>query len=376
MIRARLAWTLLVFACAAGGVYGCRIERDRLDGDTIHEAGFADPESADFHGVYLALHGYPLGDCRECHGDDYAGGSVGSSCTSAGCHAEPVESCGTCHAASPTSGAHEGHDVPCRSCHEVPNDARSPHHPDGLVEIPLTGVAAIGDRHPEFDASTSRCSDVYCHGGATPAWQSTALLDCSSCHAAPPESHARFATADSDCTSCHGDGVHVDGKVDLATLACDACHGKGPLGAPPGGLELAMNGPAVGAHARHLDASIANRIGRVVACDACHSVPAEIGSPGHVDGTAPADVVLRSGESYGPTTHGCVVGCHWSLDPGPSWDDDSGAARACDACHGLPPLVTRTGTTHPPVSGGQAACASCHLFDPATHVDGKVDFAW
>lgn len=137
-----------------------------------------------------------------------------------------------------------------------------------------------------------------------------------------------------------------------------------------------MNGPAVGAHARHLDASIANRIGRVVACDDCHSVPAEIGSPGHVDGTAPADVVLHSGESYGPTTHGCVVGCHWSLDPGPSWDDDSGAARACDACHGLPPLVTRTGTTHPPVSGGQAACASCHLFDPATHVDGKVDFAW
>lgn len=370
---------LVLLACAAGGAQGCRIERELGEGDTLHAPGFSDPSSAGFHGSYLVAHGYPLGACRECHGDDYAGGTVGSSCNGSGCHTEGVESCGTCHEATPTSGAHTAHavqEIACDTCHEAHADARSPLHPNGAIDLRFGGLALAG-ADPSFDSSQGTCSEVYCHGGGDIEWRSVTPLVCSSCHSAPPESHGRFATAESDCTSCHGgEAVHIDGQLDVAELSCHGCHGKGPLGAPPAGLLLAIDGPGVGAHARHLDSTLPDRMGRVAECDDCHSVPGELLAPGHIDGTAPADVELGIAGSYAAGTQTCVVGCHWDAEPGPPWGDDSGAQRACDACHGLPPLVTRAGTTHPPVAGGQAACASCHVFDPLSHVDGKVDFVW
>jgi hypothetical protein len=70
------------------------------------------------------------------------------------------------------------------------------------------------------------------------------------------------------------------------------------------------------------------------------------------------------------------VGCHWDRSPGPAWDDTSGAPRACDACHGFPTVTTRDGGPHPPASPDLATCLGCHTFDPSTHVDGQVDFAW
>jgi len=362
----------------AAGACGFHIDRDFEPGDTgIHPSGFADEESADFHGAFLEQHGYPLADCRGCHGDDYHGGTVGVTCSKSGCHEKGVEDCNTCHDAHPTTGKHDEHAFSCETCHPTHADARGADHPDGDVDFAFSGLAIAGGAHPSFDPGTETCSEVYCHGGRAIAWTAKGPLGCDACHDAPPATHAQFATASSDCTVCHGSTTqHVDGKLDLEPLGCDTCHGKGPLGAPPPGLDGSMAGGAVGAHARHLDSSISDRIGRVAKCADCHVVPDTFDAAGHIDGAAPADVTLRTDESYDPTARSCVVGCHWDKDPGPEWDDTSGAPRACDACHGFPPAKTRTGGPHPPTAPSLTACLGCHTFDPSTHVDGKVDFAW
>lgn len=367
---------LLVVALALAAVQGCRWERDLEAGDEVHPAGFDDVAGEAFHGSYLKRTGYALGACRECHGADYRGGAVGIGCSSAGCHEAGVEACGTCHEASPTTESHAAHEGPCSTCHPPRADARSAAHPGGHVEIAFSGVATV-NAHPSFDPETRTCSTTHCHGTGEPTWGAPGPLACSGCHGAPPTSHARYAGAETDCASCHAGGSHhVDGSLDVLVSGCDACHGKGPLGAPPAGLFGAVDSSAVGAHARHLDPTLADRIGKTARCDDCHVVPDELDAPGHIDASAPADVSLRAGETYTPMTRACTVGCHWDRSPGPRWDDVSGAARACDACHAMPPAQTRQGTPHPPAEPTLEACTSCHAFDASTHVDGEVDFTW
>ena len=226
---------------------GCANARPSADDGGPHPAGFAEPASPAFHGLWLRANVYPLAFCRGCHGADYGGGAVGVSCTSQSCHTRPVES-------------------------------------------------------------------------------------------------------------------------------CDTCHGRGNRGAPPPALgdatDPAMRG--VGAHQRHLEPALPDRMGRVVACESCHRVPATARDPGHI-GPAPAPVRLAGGGTYDPASLTCVVGCHWDRTPGPRWTDTSGAPRACDGCHAFPPDRTRKGTPHPSVTGEVTVCRSCHPFDPSTHVDGIVE---
>jgi hypothetical protein len=114
-------------------------------------------------------------------------------------------------------------------------------------------------------------------------------------------------------------------------------------------------------------------MGKVVACRRCHVVPTDVVAPGHIDSSLPADVTLVLG-SYDPSTHSCVVDCHFDKDPGPVWNDDSGDERACDACHGFPPDITRSGARHPSSAPELNLCLDCHVFTPTTHVDGEVSF--
>jgi predicted CxxxxCH...CXXCH cytochrome family protein len=359
-------------ASVVAAVQGCRSERERAPGDGVHPAGFAVEESADFHGTHLRDLGYPLASCRDCHGDDYLGGRVGSSCVSSNCHGEGVESCDTCHDAQPESGAHAAHGQDCASCHPVRVDARSEGHPGGEVEIAFGELARANGAAPTHVEGS--CAGVYCHGERTQSWEGEPL-DCGGCHENPPPSHARFAGPDQGCDACHGtEATHLDGRFDQRELACDACHGAGPLGAPPRGLDGTTAGGAVGAHRRHLDPTLLDRIGRVARCQDCHVVPSSTTADGHLDPSAPADVQLRTGDAYDPALRSCTSDCHWDRAPGPVWDDASGAARACDGCHGMPPEKTRIGGPHPPSS--PSLCGDCHPFDPLAHVDGKVDFTW
>jgi predicted CxxxxCH...CXXCH cytochrome family protein len=389
VIRTRLfppslfALVILAGACAA--------IRDNPHGGGVHALGFADKDSPDFHGSYLKeqyrQYGrFPLAECRKCHGDDYGGGVVGTSCNQASCHTKGVEFCGTCHEGNsappkPTSGSHAAHKQGCENCHQVPKNARETQHPDGKIEVYLSGLAAEGGLNARWDADQRRCVSTYCHGGPSPLWESPqAPLPCDTCHAAPPASHARFPVGKppEGCTPCHpshDSPQHLDGHLDFLEPSCNTCHGKDATGAPPPALDgsTAVTSRGVGAHQSHLDPDFPGRIGKTLECDTCHEVPTSALDKGHIDTTAPADVRLFQG-SYDPDKARCVVSCHWDKDPGPLWNDASGDAKKCDACHGFPPVKTRQDIPHPQVEPKIEVCQTCHLFTVPTHVDGHVDF--
>ncbi len=369
---------------AALAAPACSVDRDRdpQDGDT-HPAGWADPESAAFHGGALETSGYPLADCQGCHGADYAGGPVGVACTSSGCHdrEDGPENCGTCHGDKetgplPDGNAHMVHQAYCNNCHQVPVQFESPGHADGTVDLVFSGLASAGGRNPAWNQEAGSCSDVYCHQGDSPPWEQDVTLDCAGCHDTPTI-HARWARVvdETTCASCHAPSPaegHLNGQLTLSVSGCTACHGDdGP--APPSALDGSTepSSPGVGAHQRHLDASLPDRIGRTVACTTCHTVPSELLSAGHLDSSSPADVDLDIG-GYDPATRSCTTWCH--VDGTPVWTDDSGAARACGACHGFPPETTLSGGPHPVVAADPDACLSCHTFTPTTHVDGEATF--
>jgi predicted CxxxxCH...CXXCH cytochrome family protein len=262
----------------------------------------------------------------------------------------------------------------------VPANVADAGHIDGTVEVSFTGMATLGGAAPTWNPQSRRCAGTYCHLATTPSWDSSESLTCAGCHGAPPPSHSRYGpeTGTSQCARCHpaqSEEKHLDGQVDVLPLACNACHGKGSFGAPPPALDGSTSPTTrgVGAHGRHLDSTLADRIGKVARCPDCHVVPKTFDAPGHIDEGPPADVSLAFG-SYDAEATSCVTGCHFDREPGPVWTDTSGAARACDACHGFPPLETRQGTPHPSVAPDASACTTCHTFDPATHVDGHVDF--
>jgi hypothetical protein len=346
----------------------CAEPRDRSRPGGVHPAGWSDQESPAFHGAFLREHAYPLADCRVCHGEDYAGGAVGSSCLD--CHEDGPEACGTCHGEGtlplPPTGAHVTHEAYCERCHVVPAEVDASGHlgADGRAEVVLEG----------WDEATARC-DTACHVGRSPEWTDETPLGCDGCHGEPPSTHVRFARVAGTgmCGTCHPappSATHVDGVLDLAVPGCGACHG-GSDGAPPPGLDgaVASSAPSVGAHVRHLDPDLPDRIGRVVECVTCHPVPTDVGDAEHLDETVPSDVLV----AFDTVSGTCVSSCHFDLDPGPSWTDDSGAARACDACHGMPPTVTRDGRPHFASGSDLSDCELCHVFDPETHVNGELD---
>ncbi|MFO0614834.1 MAG: hypothetical protein U0414_19760 [Polyangiaceae bacterium] len=372
-MRRALSIVTLAAAVGSAAVGGCLVDRDRVDGGGIHPSGYTDPASDAFHGAELVKSGYPLATCRSCHGDDYHGGSSRVGCVDTGCHANAggPEACPTCHGDPPATGAHGAHAgaLACTDCHPARVDARSLDHPDGTTDLAFGPLAAAHGHKPTFDAASGTCADFYCHLGKSASWSPGSSEGCTACHDSPPPWHARFGASGAPCATCHPSGsTHVDGSVEVLPLACDACHGAGPLGAPPPRLPEST-GPD--AHARHLDPSLPDRIGRIAVCANCHIVPATVDAPGHVDGAPPADVVLGSAAQYDATTGGCVVRCHGKGKP--VWTDTSGAARACDGCHAFPPATTTSGAIHPPAAPDLATCVTCHAYDVSTHVDGVVD---
>jgi predicted CxxxxCH...CXXCH cytochrome family protein len=125
----------------------------------------------------------------------------------------------------------------------------------------------------------------------------------------------------------------MNGRVDLGdgSGTCGACHGSGDSA-----------WPITNAHPSHQSPTSASPI----ACATCHAVPTNIHDPGHLDGIVR---VAFSGHALDraslPTWDGraCnAVACHGNgLIDGPAspqWTNTSGTERACNACHGLPPM--------------------------------------
>lgn len=389
------AFSCLLLAALA---WGCAEKRDPANAGGVHPAGWAEKSSADFHAKWLQANQFPLQRCQECHGDDFAGGAVGVSCMKSGCHSDPTTgapvspiACTTCHGTNgsprPATGAHWAHVPFCDTCHAVPaqNSVDAVQKHASGDESSLIHFGGLAGSTASFDAQTKQCSNTYCHGSVSPAWTTGEKLDCNGCHRAPPSTHdrwSRLTTSTQTCQSCHPNPLtdsqhvtHVNGKVDFANVTCTTCHGGNGHANPPvdldGGTDPTTRG--VGAHARHLDPSLSDRITNPLLCNDCHVVPTNVTDPGHIDHP---DTLVRFpfGGSYDTTNATCNVWCHWDKTPGPTWTDNSGGARQCDSCHGFPPVVTRANTPHPSVAGDVAVCQICHVFSKSTHVNGVVDF--
>ena len=342
--------------------------------------------------------------CSGCHGGE------------AGNAAPPRDLDGARDTTTMTVGAHQSHlggsllsaPVACSACHVVPQNVGDPGHIDPApVELTFSAFATAGGTLPTaFDAGTGQCSNVYCHGAtvaggaaSSPLWNVVdgSQKTCGSCHGNPPPAPH---PANPNCWGCHPNtvrpdgtidlaaGQHIDGDLDLAQ-GCSDCHGGDAANAAPprdlmGRHDTASLG--VGAHQRHLGASV---LRGPIACADCHTVPAGVMAPGHLD-AAPAELtfsVLATGggtlaPAFNPATGACAnVYCHGgSLTGGtvtaPIWNIVDGSQMACGTCHGNPPPAP-----HP----DRTQCAICHpnTVQPdgklnvagGQHIDGDVDVA-
>ncbi|MBK7539453.1 MAG: CxxxxCH/CxxCH domain-containing protein [Myxococcales bacterium] len=159
-----------------------------------------------------------------------------------------------------------------------------------------------------------------------------------------------------------------------------SCHGDGDSNAPPRSTNGTMEttATAVGAHRAHV--GVAATWHRQLVCSDCHAVPAEVNSPGHMDGDGKAELTFGTIAGAGAMWNGtsCTNACHGraalgGTKPNPVWTTVDGTQSTCGSCHGAPP---------PPPHPTGNNCATCHptmeeasltFRDPASHIDGKVD---
>lgn len=389
---------------------------------TFHEASFVDPRSDGSHGRLLrAKQWRPMLDakdpeaCGRCHEgvprpEKAAASALGATaCTS--CHTEKqgVLACSTCHgdrgkgfpprdpcffpedlARGTAHAAHAGDSksraggLACSTCHPAPPEGViGAAHGNGSVEIVFDPKIAGSST---WDAQSRTCT-TSCHarpGGAKPrpAWTDRGPLGCNDCHGSPPPAHSAGA-----CSGCHREAnatgtalssprLHVDGRVEIGDGSgkCGACHGNGD-----------DPWPSTNAHGAHRAPGAAAS----VPCATCHTVPTAFGAgSGHPRGGAPTVVFSgRAGANGAPASFAngtCKdVYCHGgnlvgTIPATPAWNDTSGKASKCGACHGIPP-----GQPHIASTG----CELCHGPGVETtptgprivpskaelHVDGKLD---
>ena len=379
----------------------------------MHEPGYADPRSPDFHGRFLRSQRWAqmldptrADACGRCHegAPTRPAGVTGAarnapSCTS--CHDRPGGplACNTCHgdgerafpprdpclfpAPAAMAGAHAAHlgasalhtqPFTCETCHPARTADFRGAHGDGVVDFAFdperVGAGAT------YDPATHSCT-VGCHhrGGrrATPVWTDRTPMTCNDCHTAPPMDHPRGT-----CDTCHAEPaatadalrpgrLHLNGRTDLGdgSGTCTACHGRTGDAEP---------WPSTGSHAAHRSPSG----GAAVACASCHTVPTLPRDASHFEAAPRAAVHLGGAASargavptYDPATLTCAnVACHGAGLGGvsavpPQWGDPSGTARRCGQCHGAPPPAP-----HP----ARTDCSSviCHGGEVALTPSGPV----
>lgn len=369
----------------------------------VHESGFNDVDSPNFHGRVIRNAGWDWGSCTECHGTDLEGGAVEKSCST--CHNTPLEDCTTCHGGYDNStgappedlnnniltsvqgvGAHTAHldvgritvnAVECIECHIVPDDYNDSEHLDGdnIAEVMMSGLAEEKGANPVWDRTTATCANVYCHGtfsdtihGAFPSWTGgQAEAACGTCHALPPvaetstgEIHPNY----NKCEICHDAvagvdqsiqnlSLHVNGTVEYSQLTngCASCHGTDGLGAPGPDLDgnTEFMAPGVGAHAMHL--AFTRLTSNQMECTDCHQLPVDFDykDPVHLDGDNQAEVKF--------------AGLALEQDTDPAYDH---TAKTCTNvyCHGG--FAAGNAENAPIWNGGsdEAACGTCHGMPP------------
>ena len=372
----------------------------------------------------------PANGCTACHGvlAGQSGSAVANnSPTSApGYGGTGVNASGSSAVTSRGVGAHAKHLTPtlrtgsiaCTECHGTLPAAGDITHANGSVAISWGSLASTLGSSPTTSVvgTTLSCSANWCHGGnsalsgataSTIAWNTSATVNCTSCHGNPPAGNGHPLS--NACASCHGTGytyltattgsisgaalnTHIDGLITLvAAQSCTSCHGTpGRTSVAGADASQASAPPAVasatgiaGVHLAHVNqGSTGAQLSAPFACVNCHTVPAiNTHSNGVIEVTYASLSVARGAtpSAYDLTNHTCSnTYCHGNFPGGNqsasaiSWS--TSGKLTCTACHGNPPSLTST--SHHPANTN---CVACHgtgfsssTVAAATHVDGAV----
>lgn len=259
-MRPPLAAPLCAALLAATSLVGCG------NAGRHHAAGYA---TSSVHGPDMKMQ---TEDCRDCHGDDLAGGPEVScdECHTDGwrtnctfCHggdesddgAPPRDLDGATgdaisfpvHTAHVTDGLHVAYD--CEQCHRKPEDVLS----EGHIFDDTDGGRSEVDFSSGIAGSTvwdgAGCSNNYCHGNGQVTGSrelADGEIECGDCHAVASGfanlsgEHRKHMNEGLKCEDCHpgvqnremaDPAVHVNGEVNLAlptevTLSGDRCTGR------------------------------------------------------------------------------------------------------------------------------------------------------
>ena len=353
---------------------------------SVHKSGIIEPTSANFHGKNPLTKN--LADCQSCHGDNFAGGTLSTSCASTNCHAAAisVHQNGIVDQASPNFHGKNPltkNFADCQPCHgdNYAGGTLSPSCVTCHAGIAVHKEGIINPSSPDF------------HGKfiANAGWN---LQNCSQCHSENYSGGLQSPT----CLTCHNQPNGPE--------ACNTCHGdfNDPNKiAPPQDLSgnTLTTFKGVGAHSNHL---YNNVLGSEVKCQTCHTVPQSFTSAGHIDGSLPTEVNLKglaiiniaSNANYNFSNVTCSnTYCHGNFEfqkdsaysgyqfvytgtriegnrRSVIWNKVDGSELVCGTCHGLPP------TGHLDF-GGLSTCANCHsgvvnaqgqIIDQAKHING------
>ena len=346
------------------------------------------PNSEGFHAFLVKDQG--ISKCQTCHAENYSGGVTQVSCSSENCHASvDVHQAGI---NNPTGSNFHGLYIAnndafftCQQCHgsDWNGGTVSPSCQDCHTGIGVHEEGIINPSSENFHALFIKGID----------WD---LEQCTQCHG----TDYAGKLASSTCLTCH--------NQDKGPEACNTCHGdfNDPTNiAPPQGTHDEKNTTdyAVGAHQKHL---YGVQIAENVACSDCHTVPSELSSAGHIDGTSRAELIFKeftnSGSaeaSYNFENFTCEnTYCHGNFEfiassglPingnsfAPSWTTVDGTQAVCGTCHGEIDnegvLVTPLPTGHPG-PWVKTDCWNCHprvvdnqgnIIDKTLHINGEKD---
>ncbi len=345
----------------------------------VHEDGWFDLNSDNFHGKAVKKNGWNFSSCFQCHGTDETGGAAKKSCST--CHPDGFEACNVCHGgydnntgappsdlshgnitSTPGVGAHSAHINPdgtslsaplnCNTCHVVPSMLKSPGHVDSEspAEVVFNGLAVINSQaEPGYTYLNSKCMNIYCHGNFSGGnnrnmqWNSigNGEADCGTCHGLPPVNQASsgfsHTPAMTYCTLCHSDVVndnkefkdkslHINGEVNYKAIhdsgwktpGTAAFHGKviQESGWNINGCTACHGGDYKGGISG--SSCYECHSAGPAACHTCHGSGDEGMPPPDLDGSSDTDAV--------------TVGAHMVHFNGSEFSD----GVACGECHKVP----------------------------------------
>lgn len=203
------------------------------NGPSGHPDGFLDTQSRSFHGVAIAALGWNMTSCQTCHGTDYAGGDAGLSCLD--CHTGTPEACNTCHgsgdqgAPPPDLDGNTGTNFKGVGAHAIhlAGDALTNGFSCSECHVVPQSLYDTGHVDSELPAEISFGTLATDSSRVTPTWDGNDNCSNVYCHGAfdlgAQPYSVSWTIGDTECGACHG---LPPAAPHVQINACQFCHGS------------------------------------------------------------------------------------------------------------------------------------------------------